>query len=270
MLRPNFHMRQPSLFGLTSQTWEKFACQVGITASQTNESWPKTTYGHTDSHQHTHKHTLQHTYSLGMAYCKSQVTAPAGRDGESNAPSLPLAVSGKTDKTWPPQLEASLTLPCRAPAPLLPSDLQLIILNKIEFAPLDCCKIIKHGTGLPNRCAGFGTVRLRFSFVGFGNNFVLRPCQVCRGFSPPPPSRLAALLLAAAYIIQLNSLPAHFVHAPQYQIVIVSQLCGNCNLHSPDNGFTWGTISGLAIGKWYKVLWILVSWRNVYISCIIY
>lgn len=47
MLRPNFHMRQPSLFGLTSQTREKFACQVGITASQTNESWPKTTYGHT-------------------------------------------------------------------------------------------------------------------------------------------------------------------------------------------------------------------------------
>lgn len=116
--------------------------------------------------------------------------------------------------------------------PLLPSDLQLIILNKIEFAPLDCCKIIKHGTGLPNPCAPFGTVRLRFSFVGFGNNFVLRPCQVCRGFVPPPASRLAALLLAAAYIIQLNSLPAHFVHAPQWQIVIVSQLCGNCNLHS--------------------------------------
>lgn len=119
MLRPNFHMRQPSLFGLTSQTWEKFACQVGITASQTNESWPKTTYGHTHthSHQHAHKYTLQHTYSLGMAYCKSQVTAPAGRDGETNAPTLPLAVSGKTDKTWPPQLEASLTLPCHAPAP---------------------------------------------------------------------------------------------------------------------------------------------------------
>lgn len=124
------------------------------------------------------------------------------------------------------------------PAPLLPSDLQLIILNKIEFAPLYCCKIIKHGTGLPNRCVDFGTAQLRFSFVGFGNNFVFRPCQVCRGFVPPPPSRLAALLLAAAYIIQLNSLPAHFVHAPQWQIVIVSQLCGNCNLHSPDNGFT--------------------------------
>lgn len=167
-----------------------------------------------------------------MAYCKSQVTAPAGRDGETNAPSLPLAVSGKTDKTWPSQLEASLTSPCHALAPLLPSDPQLIILNKIEFAPLDCCKIIKHGTGLPNPCAAFGTVRLRFSFVGFGNNFVLRPCQVCRGFVSPPPSRLAALLLAAAYIIQLNSLPANFVHAPQWQIVIVSQLCGNCNLHS--------------------------------------
>lgn len=65
MLRPNFHMRQqPSLFGLTSQTCEKFACQVGITASQTYESWPKTTHGHT----HTHTHTdCSHTSCLGMA-----------------------------------------------------------------------------------------------------------------------------------------------------------------------------------------------------------
>lgn len=77
MLRPNFHMRQPSLFGLTSQTCEKFACQVGITASQTNESWPKTTYGHTDSYKHTHKHrhTLEHTSGWGwhIANPKSQL-----------------------------------------------------------------------------------------------------------------------------------------------------------------------------------------------------
>lgn len=120
-----------------------------------------------------------------MAYCKSQVTAPAGRDGETNAPSLPLAVSGKTDKTWPPQLEASLTLPCHAPHPLHPSNLQLIILNKIEFAPLDCCKIIKHGTGLLNR----------FSSPPV---FVCRFWQQFRFAALPSLSRICSLYLPAS------------------------------------------------------------------------
>lgn len=229
MLRPNFHMRQPSLFGLTSQTWEKFACQVGITASQTNESWPKTTYGHTHTHTNTHSSTPT-AWGWHIANPKSQLlwvemAKPMRR-------LYPLRFRAKQTKLGHRNWRRVSLYPATPLHPLLPSDLQLIILNKIEFAPLDCCKIIKHGTGLPNPCAAFGTVRLWFSFVGFGNNFVLRPCQVCRGFVPPPASRLAALLLAAAYIIQLNSLPAHFVHAPQWQIVIVSQLCGNCNLHS--------------------------------------
>lgn len=109
MLRPNFHMRQPSLFGLTSQTWEKFACQVGITASQTNESWPKTTYGHTHTHTNTHSSTPT-AWGWHIANPKSQLL-------RVEMASLPLAVSGKTDKTWPPQLEASLPVPSHAPAP---------------------------------------------------------------------------------------------------------------------------------------------------------
>lgn len=93
MPRPNFHMRQPSLFGLTSQTCEKFACQVGITASQTNESWPKTTYGHTHTETRTPPARLWH-----IASPKSQLL---------RVELVPLPVScgfGQTDKTWPPQL----------------------------------------------------------------------------------------------------------------------------------------------------------------------
>lgn len=132
--------------------------------------------------------------------------------------------------------------------PLLPSDLQLIILNKIEFAPLDCCKIIKHGTGLLNRWAGFGTLLLRFSFVGFGNNFVLRHCQVCRGFVPstfPPRCITPGCRIYNSIKLFASTFCARPAMANCNSFAIMRQ----SQSAFPDNGFTWGTLSGLAIGK---------------------
>lgn len=244
MLRPNFHMRQPSLFGLTSQTCEKFACQVGITASQTNESWPKTTYGHTRIHTDTHSSTppagdgilqIPSHSSCGSRWRNQcAVFTPCGFG--QNRQNLATATGGESHSTLP------------RPSPLHPSDLQLIILNKIEFAPLDCCKIIKHGTGLLNRWAGYGSVLLRFSFVGFGNNFVLRPCQVCRGFVPstfPPRCTTPGCRIYNSIKLFASTFCARPAMANCNSFAIMRQL----QSEFPDNGFTWGTLLGLAIGK---------------------